>query len=339
MRLNARAAEVLREVIDVYLRSGEPVASQQVAGPAGAGMSAATARVLMGELTEAGYLEQPHTSAGRMPTGLGLRMYVDSLMRTRTPSPRQRDGIDTALRDAGPTPLEIVRAAARHLAETCHLAAVTRAPRLETRRLIGLRLLRLGAGRVMALLVFDDESVNHHTFASSSPDAVLERVMSMFHAEFVGLTLSASRARLKSDVEGLDLESRELAASALAETDSDTAEQAVVVEGRTNLVECAPDGLPLGEVLRSLEDKRLLLHVLDDMLAQQGPQVVLGTESRDLGLERCTVVAAPYFVGGARAGAVALLGPLRLEYARLVPLVNYTADSISGMLRGVPSAA
>jgi len=274
-----------------------------------------------------------------MPTGLGLRMYVDSLMRTRTPSPRQRDGIDTALRDAGPTPLEIVRAAARHLAETCHLAAVTRAPRLETRRLIGLRLLRLGAGRVMALLVFDDESVNHHTFASSSPDAVLERVMSMFHAEFVGLTLSASRARLKSDVEGLDLESRELAASALAETDSDTAEQAVVVEGRTNLVECAPDGLPLGEVLRSLEDKRLLLHVLDDMLAQQGPQVVLGTESRDLGLERCTVVAAPYFVGGARAGAVALLGPLRLEYARLVPLVNYTADSISGMLRGVPSAA
>jgi len=339
MRLNARAAEVLREVVDVYLRSGEPVASQQVAGPAGAGMSAATARVLMGELTEAGYLEQPHTSAGRMPTGLGLRMYVDSLMRTRTPSPRQRDGIDTALRDAGPTPLEIVRAAARHLAETCHLAAVTRAPRLETRRLIGLRLLRLGAGRVMALLVFDDESVNHHTFASSSPDAVLERVMRMFHAELVGHTLSASRARLMSEVEGLDLESRELAASALAETDTDTAEQAVVVEGRTHLVERAPDGLSLSEVLRSLEDKRLLLHVLDDMLAQQGPQVVLGTESRDLGLERCTVVAAPYFVGGARAGAVALLGPLRLEYARLVPLVNYTADSISGMLRGVPSAA
>jgi heat-inducible transcriptional repressor len=170
-------------------------------------------------------------------------------------------------------------------------------------------------------------------------DAVLERVMRMFHAELVGHTLSASRARLMSEVEGLDLESRELAASALAETDTDTAEQAVVVEGRTHLVERAPDGLSLSEVLRSLEDKRLLLHVLDDMLAQQGPQVVLGTESRDLGLERCTVVAAPYFVGGARAGAVALLGPHRLEYARLVPLVNYTADSISGMLRGVPSAA
>ena len=336
-RLSARAAEVLREVVDAYLKTGEPVASQQVSENTSMGMSSATARVLMGELTENGYLDQPHTSAGRMPTSLGLRIYLDSLMRTRAPSARLRDGIDSALREAGPTPGDIVRAGARHLAETCHLTALSRTPRLETRRLLGLRLLRLAPDRVMALLVFDDETVHHHVLNSGSPDSVLERVMHLFHHELAGLTLAASRARLRTEVEGLDQESRTLADSAL--TDVDSPEEAVLVEGRNNLVERASDPLSLSEILRSLEDKRLLLYVLDEMVAVDGPQVLLGAEAGVFGLTRCTVVAAPYFIGRQRAGALALVGPVRVEYARLVPLVNYTAGAISGMLRGASDAA
>lgn len=341
--LSARAAEVLRDVVDAYLRSGEPVGSHIVAEHSAGGMSAATVRVVLSELADQGLLTQPHTSAGRVPTNDGLRVYVEDLMRPRQPSARARESLDAALRAAGPTPHEIVRVASEQLSEVCELAALGRRPRLEALRLTGLNLVRLGAGRTLAVVVFDDASIRHRVLEAEHDDADLVRVQNLVSMELTGLTVAAARARLQGDLRegagasGLDARTRELTEQSLPEDESP--DEAVVVCGRTHIVERAPSTEDLGDMLRVLDDKRLLLHVLDAFAPGEGVQVRVGDDASFLGLSVCAMVAAPYFVGEQPRGTVAIVGPVRMEYARVIPLVTYTARAISGIFRGAIAAA
>lgn len=334
--LSARAAEVLREVVDCYLRSGEPVGSQLVAGQSG-GMSSATARVVLGELMEHGLLAQPHTSAGRVPTERGLRVYIEALLRPRQPSPRARDRIDSALRGAGNSPEAIVRAASERLSETCELASLVRRPRLEALHIKGLSLVALGPSRLLAVVVFDDDSLRHRVVELEYAQSDLVRVQNLFQAELSGLTLAAARARIQTELSDADAHTRALTESALPE--GETPDEAVFVFGRTHIVERAPSAESIGDMLRILDDKRLLLRLLDDLTAADGVQVRLGCETSSLGLTACTLVAAPYLVGSEPAGTLAIVGPVRMEYARVIPLVTYTARAISGILRGATVAA
>ncbi len=340
--LSGRASDVLREVIDLYLSTGEPVGSQTVADAAAHTLSPATVRVVLSELADLGLLHQPHPSAGRVPTASGMRVYVDALLRPRGPSSRTRDEIDAALRDAGPSPWDIVAAASQTLSARCELTTLARRPRLETLRLRALSLLRLSPQRLLAIVVFDDASVRQRTIESDQSDAELIGVQNLFEAELAGRTLAEARTRIGPDASaadelvGVDARTRSLAAATLP--DSDSAEDAVLICGRMRLVDRGVGAEHL-ELLRALEDKQLLLHLLDDLMGPEGVQVILGDEAASMGFSSCTVVAAPYFVGAQQGGTVAIVGPVRLEYARVIPLVTYTAGAISGILRAVKAAA
>lgn len=327
-------------MVDAYLVSGEPVGSATVAENAAGEMSAATARVVLSGLADRGLVSQPHSSAGRVPTEGGLRVYVDQLVRPRAPSPRAREEVDQALRSAGSESGPVVRAAARHLASACGLTALGQPPRMDAARVHALRLVSLPPNSVLAMLVFVDGSVRHRTFVRTGDDADWQRVQNLFDRELAGHTLAAIRARLEGDVmrdSGLDAKTRALAVQTLPS--GEISEDAVIIEGRNHILEHGPQLETLGDVLRTLDDKRRLLEFLDGLGGGEGTRVLLGKDSAQHGLPSCSVVAAPYSVDGQPGGTLALVGPLRVEYARVMSLVSYTADAISGILRTARGSA
>jgi heat-inducible transcriptional repressor len=349
--LSQRAEAVLRAIILEFIRTGEPIASGAVSRTARVDVSPATIRVLMGELTEKGLLEQPHTSAGRVPTRAALEHYVARMMRTRTPSPKARRALSEAIRHPGGSPAEVVRAASRHLAQHCILTALANRPSIQRALIHRLDLVRIDGGaapgeRVLTVLQLADGSVRQQvvTLDGAVDPTALERTRNLFNEQYAGRTLldarDALRERLEADerarADGLHQPALVIA-DRLLESDQ-AAEEALIVEGRTHLLTQADEGA-VAAFVRALDDKRRLLAVLDRLAREDGTQVLFGGGSSDGGLDGCTVVGAAYGASGTALGTVALIGPIRIDYARVVPLVGYAAKVISGVLDETDEAA
>lgn len=340
--LSPRAAGVLRAIVAGYIQTGAAIASEAVRRQGKLDISPATVRVVMNELTAQGLLEQPHASAGRVPTEAGLRVYVDHLVRPRAPSPEDRSALDATLRDAGGEPGAVVRAASRHLAGACTLAAVGRRPRLADTVVDRIELLRLDTHRVLAVCVLCEGEVRNRVLRLAEPadDRELARARNLFNDRWSGRRLSEARRELRASLD--DAERRadpdepllRLGHEALPEAESP--DDAVLVEGRTHLIGRDVDPDHMSAVLAALDDKRLLLHLLDG-LADDHPRVVFGGELGVGALRDCTLICAPYGDGGLR-GAVAILGPSRMNYSRIIPWVGYTAEAISGILHAKRAA-
>ncbi len=331
---------MLRGVVAGYLRTGGAVGSDAAVRHGRLSVSPATVRVVMGELTAAGLLDKPHTSAGRVPTEAGLRVYVDHLLRPRGPSPAARSALDAELQAAGRRPGAVVRAASRHLAGACTMAAVGRRPRRADAIVDRIELVPLGARRVLAVCVFEGGEVCDRLVELDAPveAEVLARARDLFAERWSGQALTAVRHALRAQIERAerqDPERRLLEFGERALPEAESPDEAVVVEGRAHLLEPADD-----ERLRALgvlEDKRLLLRLLDG-LAEGGPLVIFGGETGEAALRDCTIVCAAYGDGQRPRGAVAILGPVRMNYSRIIPWVGYTADAISGILHATRAA-
>jgi heat-inducible transcriptional repressor len=327
---------VLRAVVQAYLKTGEPVPSRVALKGAGLDVSSATVRVVMAQLAEAGYVSQPHASAGRVPTLAGMRVYVEQLMRTRRPSAAQRDDLVAALRGAGEEPASLVRVASRHLAAACEVAAVARRPNADASTVQRLELLPLGAGRVVAILVLEDEVVRHRVVGLNAQPDELARAQSLFNERYAGRPLGHVRRMLREELAQADTRrGRLLRMAETALPDDESADDAVIVEGRRHLIRLhgVEPAVDLTEVIEALEDKRQLLDLLEVLADAQGPHVIFGEETTLACLHTFTLVGATYGVGGRAMGTVAVLGPRRMNYGRIVPWVGYTAQAISGMLR------
>ncbi len=339
--LSARAADVLRAVVAGYIRTGKPIASGAARRHGRLDVSPATVRVVMAELTAAGLLEQPHSSAGRVPTEAGLRLYVDHLLRPRAPSLPDRDALDATLRDAGDRSMALVRAASRHLAGACTVAAVGRRPRLADTVVERIELVRLDAARVLAICVLGGGEVTNRVLRVDDPaGAELDRARNLFNDRWGGQHLSAARHALRACLDDAerraDPERHLLRLGHDALPEAETPDDALVVEGRVHLIERDADPEQVTAVLTALDDKRLLLHLLDG-LVDDHPQVVFGGETGVGALRDCTLVYAPYGAGRVR-GAVAVIGPVRMNYSRIIPWVGYTAEAISGILHAKHAA-
>ncbi len=340
--LSVRAAAVLRAVVGLHQRTGEPVGSAAALEKSGLEVSPATVRTIMAELDGAGLLEQTHTSSGRVPTEHGLRVYVDHLLGpTRLPD-AVRALIDATLAGAPEGPDALVATASRHLAIAHTLTALGRRPRLDTVELRRLELVPIEAGRLLAVAVLADGGLRNRVVRLERPTAAseLRRAQNLFNERFAGLTLADARARLRAQLSATspaDADALRLAERALPEEES--ADEAVIVEGRAHFLGPSGDPERATAILRALEDKRRLLDLLDRIDAADGPRVLIGGETAIEGLRGCTVVGAAYGVGGRRLGTVAVVGPARLNYSRIVPLVGYTAETISGILHASGAAA
>jgi heat-inducible transcriptional repressor len=342
--INNRARKILSAVVHEYLATGDAVGSRTVTRRHGIDLSAATVRNVMSDLEEAGLLKQPHTSAGRVPTDQGLRFFVDSLLKVRSVSPKEReeltqryhinkDDLESALRDAG-----------RVLAELSSHTVVLVTPRPESEILEHVEFVRLRDNQLLAVLVGKSGHVQNKIVTTPEPITgdELERIHRYLNERLAGLTLEEVRARVKTELEAertqyqaLEKKALEIQRQALSEVEHGE----VIIEGQGRLLENvggeAEERLAKMKALfRTLEERDHLIDLLDHTLQADGIRVFIGAETQINELSDFSIIAAPY--GGAGAdrplGTLGVIGPVRMNYSRVISLVDFTAELLSGVI-------
>jgi heat-inducible transcriptional repressor len=338
--LDDRSGEILKSVIQAHVITGEPVGSRTLSRGSGLDLSPATIRNVMSDLEERGLLSQPHASAGRVPTELAYRLYVDRLMSRPPIDITHAHAIDEALQlRRGEIP-ELLSEAARQLSRVSQHVGVVLVP--DMRRIVveHLEFVRLDAQRVVAILV-DRAGVVHNRILDleagfDQPD--LDRVGKELSHRFSGQTLPTIREAIARELleeqSAYDRRRARLLAlgrDALA-VDEDASE--VLVEGASNLVGALDfnDLERTKELLRTLEQKGRLVDLLENVLTGQGVQVVIGHENPVSSLSDLSVVATTYKAGDRVLGTVGIVGPTRMEYARAIALVDYLAHVLTRFL-------
>jgi heat-inducible transcriptional repressor len=336
--LSDRMREIFGLVVESYLERGMPVGSKVLSGSVS--LSPASIRGVMQELEERGLLTHPHTSAGRIPTETGLRLFVDGIMQVAAPNPRERAEIERQIvRDQ---PIEdALAAASAALSGLSQAAGVVLAPKQEV-RLKQLSFVPLSATRALAVLVGSDGTVENRivsTDGATNPQALLE-VANFVNARLSGLTLAEAQARLLAEIrdhrEALDRAAAQLVASGLAAWTEDHAHRPVlIVRGQANLIDdnSAADLERVRSLLEELENRQEIARLLGEARDAPGCRIFIGSENRMFALSGSSVIAAPYRgSGGEVVGVVGVIGPTRLNYARVIPMVDFTAKALTRLM-------
>jgi len=342
MALNPRAELLLKALIERYISDGQPVGSRTLAKDLGNELSPATIRNVMADLEELGLIQSPHTSAGRIPTALGYRVFVDTLIKVRPLDITELRRLEGEL-SAAPDPQQMMESASTLLSQITRLAGVVVLPRQEQTAIRQIEFLQLSANRVLAILITQEGRVHNRvivTERSYSPSELVEAA-NYFNDLYAGRFLSEVKqvllAAMQQDSETMQRAMRTamiMARHMFAEDDRESAD--IVVSGESNLLD-VPE---LGDVrkLRRLFDtfntKRDLLHLLDQCLRTNGVQIFIGGESGYQAFEECSVVASPYSVDGRIVGMLGVIGPTRMSYEQVIPIVDVTARLLGGALSG-----
>jgi heat-inducible transcriptional repressor len=334
--IGARAKKILHAVVSEYLATGEAVGSQTVTRRYGLDVSAATVRNVMGDLEEVGLLKHTHTSAGRIPTERGLRYYVDTLLRVRSLSVGEKDDIRERI-GGSPDVSEVMQRTSRLLRELSHLTVVVQAPRPESDAVQQLQFVRLREAQLLAVLETSSGQVQNKLVPIDFPisPGELEHINNYLQELANGLTLEQLRVRLLEEIASGRAAHDELVARALklaraAVPVEPTAE--VLVDGQSNLLSGQADLERAKSLLRTLEEKDLLVRLLDRTASAPGICVFIGAEANLADLTDVSVVAAPYGAEGRPLGTIGVIGPSRMNYSRVIPLVDFTAEMIGEAL-------
>jgi heat-inducible transcriptional repressor len=341
--LNERAREVFRQIVDSYLASGSPVGSRTLSKLGALGLSPASIRNTMQDLEELGLLAAPHTSAGRLPTQLGLRMFVDGMMQASEPSDDERAAIDGGL-GAGAAIEDVLARTTSVLSGLSHCAGLVLVPRREM-LIRQVNFVPLSPERALVILVGVDGSVENRVveLPAGLPPVALEAAANYINARLAGLTLAEAEARLAAEIAAeraaLDAMTASAVATGLAAWSSDGAARPVlIVRGQANLVESSGDLAKFDlervrQLLDDLEDKEELIRLLELARGAEATRIFIGSESQLFSLSGSSVIAAPYRGPNGRViGVVGVIGPTRLNYARVIPMVDYTARTLSRLV-------
>lgn len=338
-RLPPRRHALLLATVQEFIATAQPVGSQQVTARYRLGVRAAMVRNLMAELEETGYLSQPHASAGRVPTDQAFRYYVDRLMPTRRIEFEDRAHIEFYYSGHQRDRTEVIRDTSRLLALMTSQAALVMAPRLEEVRLERVNFVRVHNRQVLAIFVAAADEV-HNRVVETSQDLgqdELDRMARYLNESLAGRTLGQAREwieeQLREDRARYDRFMR--AALALGGAATERLKPAeVYVDGSARVLEQPEfaDRERMRSLLRALEDKSALLDLLERSLSHDGPMVSIGSENYDARLAGLSVVAAPYASGAGLQGSLGVVGPVRMDYERVIPLVDYTAKALSRLL-------
>ncbi|WP_129791175.1 heat-inducible transcriptional repressor HrcA [Sphingosinicella sp. CPCC 101087] len=346
--MSDRARDVFRLVVEAYLDSGHPVGSRTISRISGVNLSPASIRNVMQDLEETGLLAAPHTSAGRVPTESGLRLFVDAIMQVAEPRAEDRAAIEALIDRGGPIEEAISNATAA-LSGLSACAGIVLVPKAEPvlKQLAFVPLpgpgLDPGAPRqAVAVLVGSDGSVENRVveLPPGVTPSMLAEVGNYVSARLSGLTLSDARARLGKEISdgraALDQAAQELIARGLAVWSEDGSHRPVlIVRGQANLIddEAAADLERVRQLLDELEGKEEIARLLDRARSGDAMKIFIGSENELFALSGSSVIAAPYRGrDGKLVGVVGVIGPTRLNYARVVPMVDFTAKALSRLL-------
>ena len=333
--MDQRAQILLKTLIERYIADGEPVGSRALSKYSGLELSPATVRNVMADLEEMGFIASPHTSAGRIPTPRGYRLFVDALLTVQPVEQQQAELIKGQLRVGEPQ--RALQAAAQLLGSLTHFAGVVLTPRrASTFRQI--EFLRLSDKRVLLIIVTPDGDVQNRILVTeqSYTAAQLVEAANTFNQHFAGLSFDRARSRLHGDLAALRAEIAELMEAAVAAGEQAAAEDdVVVVAGERNLLEVTDLAANLDR-LRALfdlfEHKTRLMQLLDISGRAQGVQIYIGGESNKVPLDETSMVLSPYEVDGRVVGTLGVIGPTRMAYERVIPIVDITARLLSSAL-------
>jgi heat-inducible transcriptional repressor len=291
----------------------------------------------MGDLEEAGLLRHAHTSGGRLPTERGLRYYVDLLLRVRTLTTGEKDEIRERLAPAGGDVPEVMQRTSRLLRELSHLTVVVQAPRPETDVVQHIEFVQLREGQLLAVIAAASGQIQNKLVPVDFPlgGSDLERINNYLNSLVSGLTLDQARARLVEEVKSERAAHDELMGRALQLASAAVPAEAspeVLVDGQSNLLAGKADLERAKLLLRTLEEKDLVVRLLERTLSAPGICVFIGAEANLADLTDVSVVAAPYGQEGRPLGTIGVIGPARMNYSRVIPLVDFTAEMIGEAL-------
>jgi heat-inducible transcriptional repressor len=297
------------------------------------GLSPATVRNVMADLEEMGLLEQRHTSAGRVPTTTGLRLYIDGMLKVRGLTPKEKEEIRERI--VAPSPDEVVQRASRLLSDLTHHAAVILAPDPTAQRLERIEFVPLRDGKLIAVLVTTDGRIENRLVLDDIDGSRLDRIHNYLNQLLSGMTLDEVRDRVIRELGDDKNRYDEAVATALrlghAVFVSPDRAQDVVIAGQSNLVdETQPERIR--DLLRTLEDKETLIRLLDRTRHAEGLQVFVGAETAMQALSGSSVVGASYGPDETPIGALAVIGPMRMNYGKVMSVVDFTADTVSQLL-------
>ncbi len=335
--LDPRARLLLRSLIARYIRDGEPVGSQTLAKHAGLDVSSATIRSILAELEEVGLLSAPHTSAGRIPTAQGYRLFVDSLLQIQPLAETEVARLRSELAPGAGTQ-NLLGSASQLVSAMTHFVGVVSVPKREQFAFKRLDFVQLDGQRVLAVLVFADNEVQNrilHTRRTYEAGD-LERIANYLNTHYAGRPLAEARSSLlaelrsaRQEMETLMAQALELADQALADDTED-----MLVAGQTRLigVQDLSNLDRLRELFEAFSSKREILRVLERTLRAQGVRIFIGEETGMAPLDGVSLVTAPYGAGGRTLGVLGVIGPTRMAYDRVIPVVQAAATVLSEAL-------
>ena len=341
--LNDRSREVFRRVVEGYLDSGDPVGSRTLTRAMSEKLSAATIRNVMQDLEYLGLLDSPHVSAGRVPTQLGLRLFVDGLMEVGSVSIEDRETIESTLGGNEPGVAAMLDRVGAALSGITHGASLVLTPKHEA-PIRHIEFVSLSPDRALVVLVFADGHVENRIFTpplGQTPSSMREAA-NFLNALAEGRTLTELRRHIRTEIESrrqeLDSLARAMVESGLAvwENPGDSHER-LIVRGRSNLVDQAEaaDLDRIRTLFDDLERKRDIADFLELAESGDGVRIFIGSENKLFSLSGSSLVVSPYMNADRKIiGAVGVIGPTRLNYGRVIPVVDYTAQLVGRLLSG-----
>jgi heat-inducible transcriptional repressor len=342
--LNDRSREIFRVIVDEYVKTGEPVGSRTISRRLTTALSPASVRNVMADLEEIGLLHSPHTSAGRLPTETGLRLYVDALLQVGDLAPDEREAIEKSCSEAGHMFDDLVGQATGLLSGLSSHAGMVIAPKKEA-PFRQVEFVSLAPDRALVIVVHEDGTVENRLIdlpAGITP-AILARAGNYLNARVAGRTLQDAKARIVEELQTheaeLDALTQKVVETGLATWSSDNApgERAtLVVKGQANLlndINVVSDLERIRDLFGKLDQARHLESLLDLTHDAEGVCIFIGADNELFQLTGCSTIVAPISdSGGSFVGALGIIGPTRMNYARIIPMVDYTAKVVGRLL-------
>ncbi len=336
--ISERAQHMLRVLIDRFIREGQPVGSRTLAREAGLELSPATIRNVMSDLEELGFIRAPHTSAGRVPTVQGYRFFVDTLLKVQPldVSSVERMRLEFEIERS---PKDLIESASELLSGITHLAGVVTLPKHEHVLFQRVEFLPLSEKRVLAILVTSEGEVQNRMITTDRQCSTseLQQASNYLNELFAGKDLAAVRSTLLDEMQEARSTMNRIMVTAIQMADQVLEEEQsedYIMAGQTNLMEFRElcDIEKLRNLFDAFNQKREILHLLDQCVHGDGIQIFIGDESGYQTLDECSMVTAPYQVGGEVVGVLGVIGPTRMAYERVIPIVDATARLLGAAL-------
>jgi heat-inducible transcriptional repressor len=337
--LGDRDRQILTSVINEYILTAEPVGSRNISRRYDIKLSSATIRNVMSDLEEMGFLHQPHTSAGRIPTEKALRFYVDSILKVKSLDPREKDRIRKKYKFSELEAADLIKQTSEVLSVLSHHVSIVSAPKLVGTILKHIEFIKISRNRILVIFVSQSGFVQNRIIEDKDDIAQdeLDKYTNYLGEILVGVSLEQVRGKIEEEMKKEKIAYDQLLSRALQLTQKvfgKEKEPELFMEGQANLLEC-PEFSEVGRMktlLQALEEKKLLLHLLDKTMGAAGIQIFIGSEVPVSEMQTLSVITSPYRQGEKVVGALGIIGPTRMNYLKLIPIVEYSAQLLTEFL-------